>query len=146
MGAFSFRLCAIAWPGIHTRSMTSHHTVFIVDDSPSMRARLVELLEDIGSVDVVGEAGTPADAIAGIMRTHPECVLLDYQLEGGTGLEVLRAVHPQAADIAFVVLTNHAWAPYREACLGAGARFFLDKSTEFGSIKDVIAGLEAAPQ
>lgn len=126
--------------------MASPHTVFIVDDSPSMRARLVELLEDIGGIDVVGEAGTPADAIAGITRTHPECVLLDYQLEGGTGLDVLRAVHPQAADIAFVVLTNHAWAPYRAACLEAGARFFLDKSTEFGSIKDVIAGLEAAPQ
>jgi two-component system response regulator DevR len=118
--------------------------VFIVDDLPSMRNRLLELLVEIDGVDVVGDAGTPGDAIAGILETRPDCVVLDYQLSRGTGLDVLRTVHPQAPDIVFVVLTNHATPQHRHACLEAGARFFFDKTTEFGGIREVIANLDAA--
>ena len=123
----------------------SHPSVYIVDDSPSMRVRLSELLGEIDGVDVVGEAGTPADAIAGILRVHPQYVLLDYQLDGGTGLDVLRAVQPQDPGVVFIVLTNHATPQYRDACLEAGARHFLDKSSEFGRIKEFIAGPAATP-
>ena len=123
----------------------SHPSVYIVDDSPSMRVRLSELLGEIDGVDVVGEAGTPADAIAGILLVHPQYVLLDYQLDGGTGLDVLRAVHPQDPGVVFIVLTNHATPQYRDACLEAGARHFLDKSSEFGRIKEFIAGPAATP-
>ena len=115
--------------------------IFIVDDLPTMRDRLRELVAEIEGVGIVGDAGTPGDAIEGILRTHPDCVLLDYQLEGGTGVDVLRAVHPQSPDIAFIVLTNHATAQHRRACLDAGARHFLDKSTEFGRIRAAIAEL-----
>ena len=99
----------------------------------------------VHQMSVVGEAGTPSDAIAGILRSHPQYVLLDYQLEGGTGLDVLRAVHPQDPGVVFIVLTNHATPQYRHACHEAGARHFLDKSSEFGRIKEVISGLETAP-
>ena len=91
--------------------------IFIVDDLPSMRDRLRELVTDIDGTDVVGDAGTPADAIEGILRTHPDCVLLDYQLVDGTGVDVLRAVHPQLPQVAFIVLTNHATTQHRRACL-----------------------------
>ena len=117
-------------------------TIYIVDDVPSMRERLAELVTDIEGVEVVGDAGTPADAIDGILRTRPDCVLLDYQLLDGTGVDVLRAVHPKSPQIAFIVLTNHATAQHRRACLDAGARFFFDKSTEFSCIRGAIAELE----
>ena len=90
---------------------------------------------------VVGDAGTPADAISGILATHPACVLLDYQLIGGTGVDVLRAVHAQTPDTIFVVLTNHPDPQYRRACMAAGADHFFDKSTEFDRIGDVIREL-----
>ena len=118
--------------------------IFIVDDMPSMRERLRELVADIDGVEIVGDAGTPAEAIAGILSTHPDCVLLDYQLIDGTGVDVLRAVHPQSPDIAFIVLTNHATPQHRRACLDAGARYFFDKSTEFGNIRSAIAEIEPA--
>jgi DNA-binding NarL/FixJ family response regulator len=119
--------------------------IFIVDDMPSMRDRLRELVGDIEGVEIVGDAGTPEDAIEGILRTHPDCVLLDYQLLGGTGVDVLRAVHPQSPEIAFIVLTNHATTQHRRACLDAGARYFLDKSTEFNRIRTAIAELDGSP-
>lgn len=123
---------------------THYRTVFIVDDLPAMRERLSELMGAIAGVQIVGEAGTPAEAIDGILRTNPDCVLLDYQLIDGTGVDVLRAVHPQSPDIAFIVLTNHATPQHRRACLDAGARYFFDKSTEFGNIRSAIAEIEPA--
>lgn len=124
--------------------VTNANKVFIVDDSPSMRVRLAEILADIDGVSIVGEAGTPLDAVAGIARAQPDCVLLDYQLQGGTGLDVLNSVHPQSPDIVFIVLTNHTIGPYRQACLAAGARYFFDKSSEFDRIREVLSTMPAA--
>lgn len=118
--------------------------VFIVDDLPSMRDRLKELVGELPDVEVIGDAGTPADAIAGILATRPACVILDYQLIGGTGVDVLRAVHAKTPDTVFVVLTNHPDPQYRRACMEAGADHFLDKSTEFDRIGDVIQQLRSA--
>ena len=112
--------------------------VFIVEDSASIRSRLVELLGEIDGICVVGEAETPDEAVAGIRETQPHCVVLDFQLLGGTGVDVLRAVHPGSPEIAFVVLTNHPTAQYRRVCMEAGANWFLDKSTEFNKLKDVV--------
>jgi two-component system response regulator DevR len=115
--------------------------VFIVEDSASIRERLTELMGEIDGAAVVGLADTPSDAIAGILNTRPDCVVLDYQLLGGTCVDVLHAVHPKAPSVVFVVLTNHANPQYRRLCLEAGANWFFDKSTEFRKIKGVISGL-----
>jgi len=123
----------------------AHRTeVFIVDDIPSMRERLRELVGEVPDVDVVGDAGTPAEAIAGILEKNPACVLLDYQLIGGTGVDVLRAVHDRAQDTVFVVLTNHPDPQYRHACMAAGADHFFDKSTEFERVAEVLRDLRGA--
>lgn len=112
--------------------------VFIVEDSPSVRSRLVDLLRPVEYVHIVGEAETPADAVQGILVTHPDYVVLDFQLIGGVGIEVLRAVHAQAPEIQFIVLTNHPHPQYRRLCMDSGAHYFFDKSTEFIRVRDVI--------
>jgi DNA-binding NarL/FixJ family response regulator len=113
--------------------------VFIVDDSTSIRLRLNEMLRRMTDVAVVGEADSAMAAVDGILRTRPDSVLLDLNLMGKSGMDVLRTVHPQAPDIVFVVLTNHSEPQYRRACARAGARYFLDKSTEFERVREVIA-------
>ena len=120
--------------------------VFIVEDSASIRERLTELMDEIDGAAVVGFADTPSDAIAGILNTRPDCVVLDYQLLGGTCIDVLHAVHPKAPSLVFVVLTNHANPQYRRLCLEAGANCFFDKSTEFRKIKGVISGLASVSE
>ena len=117
--------------------------VFIVDDSASIRARLIEMLGGMADVAVVGEAASAHEAITGILRTRPDSVLLDLNLMGRTGIDVLRSVRPQAPEIVFVVLTNHSEPQYRHACAQAGAAYFLDKSSEFGRVRDVIAEIAA---
>jgi len=118
--------------------------VFIVDDSASIRARLTEMLSRIDNVRVVGEAATAREAVEGILRTQPHSVLLDLNLLGRTGLEVLRTVHPRSPGIVFIVLTNHAEAQYRRACIDAGAHYFLDKSADFDAIPRVIGEICAS--
>jgi DNA-binding NarL/FixJ family response regulator len=137
--------CAVA---SHTAVMNlpTATQVFIVDDSPLVRTGLRDLLADIDNASVVGEAETPADAIDGILKLKPTCVVLDFQLRSGTAIDVLRTVHPRAMDIVFIVLTNHPTPQYRRLCLAAGAQWFFDKSTEFNKIKDVILSCSATTQ
>ena len=127
---------------METRCTTRALNLFIVEDSAPIRERLIELMGEIPGVNVVGFAETPTDAITRILSARPDCVVLDYQLLGGTGVDVINAVHPKAPDLVFVVLTNHANPKYRRVCLEAGATWFLDKSTEFRKIKEIIAGLD----
>ena len=118
-------------------------SVYIVDDSDSIRQRLVWMLESMQDVSVVGQAGSASDAIAGILSTHPDSVLLDLNLGEGSGIDVLNTVHKQLPVVAFVILTNHSEPQYRRACARAGAEYFLDKSTEFESVRDTIAQIAA---
>lgn len=115
--------------------------VFIVDDSASIRVRLAQLVATLSDVVVVGEAASVAEAIAGILRERPDSVLLDLNLAGRNGIEVMRSVLPKAPEIVFVVLTNHFEMQYREACFEAGARYFLDKSRDLDKVAGVIADI-----
>lgn len=112
--------------------------VFLADDSNLIRDRVGALLVASHMV-VVGQARTPVGSIDGILATHPEVVVLDVQLEGGSGLEVLRAVRSVAPEISFVVFSNNASPAYRTRYLSEGAAGFLDKSTEFDQLAQAVA-------
>jgi len=132
-------------PGAQSRGMSSAATpqavkVFLADDSGPLRARIAGLLG--AAATVVGEGESPHACIAGILATHPDVVVLDIQLEGGQGLEVLRAVRAADPGVAFVVFSNNSTPAYRKRYMGAGAACFLDKSTEFDQLA---AAVKAAP-
>lgn len=113
--------------------------VYIVDDSAQIRIRINEMLGRLPAVRVVGESGTVPQAVIDILTLRPDSVLLDLDLNGTSGMQVLEAIHGQAPEIAFVVLTNHAEPQYRRACTRAGASYFLDKTSEFYRVPAVIA-------
>jgi DNA-binding NarL/FixJ family response regulator len=118
-------------------------TVFLVEDSLAIRARLAATIRGIEGTELVGEAGTVGGAIDGIRSTHPRALILDLQLEDGSGLEVLRAVHPAAPALHVAVLTNYATDQHRRACMDAGAECFLDKSSDFPRIREIVQGWTA---
>jgi DNA-binding NarL/FixJ family response regulator len=112
--------------------------VFLADDSQQIRDRVNALL-GAAHMDVIGQAATPDTCIAGILDSHPDVVVLDVQLEGGTGLQVLKAVRSADPDVAFVVFSNNSAPAYRKRYLGEGAVRFLDKSTEFDQLAHAVA-------
>jgi two-component system response regulator DesR len=117
-------------------AMTGSHVpvkVFIAEDSAIVRDRVAALLSE-REMNVVGHGDTPQACIDGILAAHPDVVVLDVRLDGGTGLQVLRAVHQAEPGIGFVVFTNNAGAAYRKRYLGEGAQRFLDKTTEMDQL------------
>lgn len=112
--------------------------VFLADDSAPIRQRVAGMLA-ASAMTVVGEGETPQGCIEGILSTHPDVVVLDHQLEGGTGLEVLRAVRKAEPGVAFVVLSNNSAPAYRKRYLAEGATRFLDKSTEFDQLAQAVS-------
>ncbi|MDB4906873.1 MAG: hypothetical protein JWO05_1657 [Gemmatimonadetes bacterium] len=115
--------------------------VFLADDSVLIRARVARMLG--APMTVVGQAETPQGSIDGILSTRPDVVVLDVQLEGGPGLDVMRAVRAAQPEIAFVVFSNNSGPAYRQRYLREGAVRFLDKSSEFDQLPQAVA---AAPR
>lgn len=111
--------------------------VFLADDSAGIRGRVAAMLSDV-DMTVVGEGVSPRSCIDGILRTHPDVVVLDVHLEGGSGLEVLKAVRQSDARVAFIVLSNSAGPAYRKRYLAEGAAGFLDKSSEFDQLAQAV--------
>jgi DNA-binding NarL/FixJ family response regulator len=113
--------------------------VFLVEDAPGIRSRLAAMLTALPDVALVGEAESVTEAIAGITTTRPDAVVLDLQIIGGSGLEVLKACRAVLPNLRVAVLTNFATDQHRRACLAAGAEHFLDKSSEFPRIRSIMA-------
>jgi len=114
-------------------------SIFLVEDSASIRERLVRLLESVPGAQVVGQASDADEAIAAILAARPDVVLLDLQLEHSSGFDVLRAVHSLEPRIAFYMLSNFTTEPYRRHAERLGARGFFDKSTDFDLLRDLVA-------
>ena len=88
--------------------------VFLVEDNPMIRERLIESLTATGAIDVVGHADTEWQAVEALSDGSWDAVLLDLQLKQGTGLGVLRAIGPsRPLGAKIVVLTTYAIPPYR---------------------------------
>jgi two-component system response regulator DevR len=114
--------------------------IFVVEDAPQIRKRLVAMLGAVPGVTVVGEADSVRGAIDGALSTGAEALLLDLQLRDGNGLDVLAALKPQRPQIRVIVLSNFASPQYRQASLAAGADVFLDKSQEFERVPELLRG------
>lgn len=108
--------------------------LFIVEDSAHVRERLIDLLSDVGGVEVVGQASNLTEAMAGISSLNPHAVVLDIQMSGGSGIDVLKALRRYSRPPITVLLTNQASPQYRKKCMEWGADFFLDKSAEIESL------------
>lgn len=115
--------------------------VFIADDSKVVVERLVDLLEEVPGAELVGQAGDVAEAVRGIQEMKPDALILDLQMPGGSGLDILRAIRKDYPHLQVLICTNYPYPRYREECLTAGANFFLDKSAEFEKIPAILGEL-----
>ena len=116
-------------------------TVLIVDDSPVIVERLIEAVGKIRGIERLAQADTVATASEAVRRLRPDVVILDMQMPGGSGLDVLKIIKEDGIACAVIVLTNFAYPQYRRKCLQAGAQFFLDKSTEFEKVSELLHSL-----
>src|SRR5580704_17938723 len=115
--------------------------VFIADDSRVVVERLADLLKEVPGVQLVGRPNDAPEALHSIVKTNPDAVILDLQMPGGSGLDVLRSIRQSHPSVWVLICTNYPYPQYREECIAAGANYFLDKSAEFERIPEILREL-----
>jgi DNA-binding NarL/FixJ family response regulator len=114
--------------------------VFVVEDSPLIRKRIIENLNALGGFDVVGFAEAEDAAVAAIVEARPDVVITDIRLKEGNGIEVVRQLRQKAfaPRPRIYVLSNYANPEYRRQCELVGADDFFDKSVEYDRFLDAL--------
>ena len=103
-------------------------SIMLVDDQPVIRQGLRLLLETEPYAEVVGEAGSAAEALALAQRLRPDLVVMDVEMHGMDGItatSLLRAALPACETI---ILTARADAATSARAMAAGARAIIEKS------------------
>ncbi|MDA3647389.1 response regulator transcription factor [Saccharopolyspora indica] len=117
--------------------------VFLVDDHALFRTGVRAELAAAEQVEVIGEAGSVAEAVAGIAHFKPEVVLLDVHMPDGGGAEVLRQVRGQQPDVVFLALSVSDAAEDVIAVIRGGARGYVTKTISGRELADAIVRVRA---
>jgi DNA-binding NarL/FixJ family response regulator len=112
--------------------------VFLLDDHEIVRRGVRDLLETAGDIEVVGEAGTVAEATARIPALRPHVAVLDARLPDGSGIDVCRDVRSIDPTIKALILTSYDDDEALFAAILAGAAGYVLK--QIGS-SDLIEGV-----
>ena len=112
--------------------------VFIVDDHPVFRDGLVRIVAQVPGVVVCGEAGDARTAFDAISQLKPDLVLMDINLPGKSGLELLQDVHAMRPDLPVQVISMHDEQLYAERVLRAGGRGYIMKQEGPDKMRDAI--------
>lgn len=124
-----------------SRKNTAGVKVFIADDSAEVRKRIIEMLEELKMIGSIEEAENVQDAIHGLREFIPDVVILDIQMPGGSGIDVLTQIEKRDRVPVVIMLTNYPYPQYRRRCMDAGADFFFDKSNEFERVAEVVSNI-----
>ncbi|KGN34202.1 LuxR family transcriptional regulator [Knoellia sinensis KCTC 19936] len=112
--------------------------VLVVDDHPVVRAGMVALLGELEDVDVVGEAGNGAEALALVPRLSPDVVLMDLRMPVMDGAEATARLRAQPDPPQVLVLTTYDTDADIVRAVESGARGYLLKDTPPTVLADAI--------
>jgi len=117
--------------------------VFLLDDHEIVRTGLRTLLEATDDLEVVGEAGTSAEALSRIPALRPDVAILDVRLPDGSGVEVCRDIRSQLPTTACIMLTSYADDEALFASIMAGSSGYVLKQVGGTSLVDDIRRVAA---
>ena len=112
--------------------------VVLADDQPLVRTALQMVITDTPDLDVVGEAGTGAEAVQLAEDVHPDVVVMDIRMPGMDGIEATRLITAGPSAARVVVLTTFDDDDHVYAALRAGASGFLVKDM---ALEDILAAI-----
>jgi two-component system, NarL family, response regulator DevR len=101
--------------------------VLLVDDHEVVRLGLMTLINDRPDMEVVGEAGTTAEAVAAVARLRPDVVLMDIRMPGEGGIEATRQISARYPTTRVVILTSFADDELVVKAISAGAAGYVLK-------------------
>ncbi len=120
------------------------HKILIVDDSPTERYYLTDILVKNGFSVTTADNGE--EALARIKADKPELILMDVVMPGANGFQVTRAIarDPELADVPIIICSSKNQETDRIWGLRQGARDYLVKPVDAGQLLAKIATLGGA--
>jgi two-component system, NarL family, response regulator DevR len=122
--------------------MSDRVTVFLLDDPEVVRRGVRDLLEDDG-IDIVGEAGTAAEAFGRIKALDPDVAVLDVRLPDGDGVSVCREISHRHPRTACLMLTSFADDDALFSAIMAGAAGYIMKQVRGSDLVDAVRRVAA---
>jgi len=117
--------------------------VFLLDDHEIVRRGVKELLETEGDLEVVGEGGTAAEALARIPPTRPDVAVLDVRLPDGDGVQVCREIRSAHPEIQCLMLTSFADDEALFQAIMAGASGYVLKQIKGADVVEAVRSIAA---
>lgn len=121
---------------------------YLVEDNQTILDNLIETLEEIAAVKVVGHAATEAEATRWLLVNdgHWHLAVVDLFLQEGSGLGVLAGCRQREPYQKVVVLTNYATNDVRRRAMELGADAVFDKSNQLDEFFDYCVAETARPK
>ena len=116
----------------------NNYSILIVDPSQIVADRIQQMLEELDCVEMVLKVFSGSEALAIMKKQHVDIVLLDTQLPGTDGFELLSSIKQSYPETKTIVLTNQSGNYYRHKGEKIGSDHFIDKSNEFEKIIQII--------
>ncbi len=115
--------------------------VYVVDDHVVTRKGYVFLLDREADMTVCGEADSAEEALTGLRETEADVVVADLRMDGMSGLELVKRIGDEHAELPVLIVSMHDEALYAERALAAGARGYLMKNKAGPLVVDAIRKL-----
>jgi len=112
--------------------------IFLLDDHELVRRGIAELLAAVPGFEVVGEAGTAAQALARVRAVKPDVALLDARLPDGSGIDVCREIRSELPGTYCLILTSYDDQDAVLAAVLAGASGYVLKEVRTAGLVDAI--------
>lgn len=129
-----------------SRSRRKPLRVFLVEDLPVVRNRVIESLEEIAGLEVAGFAESEESAVFWLRSHDCDVLILDLELRQGNGLGVLKSLatldrHP---GLVTIIYSNHASESIRRLAAQLGASYFFDKTLDTPKLRPLLEKLSSA--
>lgn len=116
-------------------------SVVLIDDHPVVRSGIRMLLEQAPEIRIVGEADRGDQGLELIERLRPDVVLLDMEMPGCSGPEVMRLIQERELSVKVLALSAYDDSEYIRGLLAMGAYGYLTKDEALDAIVDAVRGV-----
>lgn len=113
--------------------------VLLIDDTVMILQHLKTILAEVKDISSTESVTSAEEALVLLDGYQPDVMVLDINMPGMSGIEMLRRLHLRSMIKPVVImLTNNTFAGYRDECMRLGADYFLDKSRDFLLIPSIV--------
>lgn len=115
--------------------------LLVVEDSLPLMERMLYLFEGVSEIEFILHAANSSETLRTINEMPVDVVLLDINLPDGNGIDILKKIKEIRPETKVVMFTNYAAKAFRDACYKLGADGFLEKSSDFEKVPQMITNL-----